>query len=193
MLGESNFQSQKDSTADFDLEEREIINRLKEDPLLIIKKTELKHMKIVEEYNRKRDELVPTKMKFPPVNHRVNRFRKSSLSRSPEIARFPDSYSSHNLKHSANSRRRPHPHASRLASRGRNDFSRASESYREEKLQNMMSYGRLVQNERNRKFCAKNTSSEDPAKCPKYLQEIRSKINQEQISSLEQRMKFMRS
>ncbi|KAH8582884.1 uncharacterized protein ELE39_002229 [Cryptosporidium sp. chipmunk genotype I] len=187
VLGETNSQNQESLQADFDLEEKEIINRLKEDPLLIIKKMELKHMKIVDEYNKKRDELSQSNMKLP-ILERNTKLRNSSLSRSPE--RPSDLYLSNAYKHEHDSRKKYRAYKPENK-RSRNNHC-LSKPNREEKLQNMINYGKLVQDERLHKFSAKNISKQEPAKSYEYLQEIRSKINQKQISSLEQRMKFMK-
>ncbi|OII75519.1 uncharacterized protein cubi_02040 [Cryptosporidium ubiquitum] len=189
ILGETNFQNQEEFVPDFDLEEKEIINRLREDPLLIIKKMELKHMKIVDEYNKKIDEFTQKKSTLPNTE-RNTKFRKSSLSRSPE--RRSDPYFSHNYKHSHDSRK--NYLTNKYGNRNGND-NHLSKSQKEEKLQNMINYGKFIQNERSHKFNAKNISKEEPAKNHNhnYLQEMRSQINQKQISSLEQRMKFMKN
>lgn len=189
MLGETNFQNQKELVADFDLEEKEIVNRLREDPLLIIKKMELKHMKIVDEYNKKRDEFIRSKIK-PQAIEKNTKFRRSSLSRSPEG--WSDQYFSYNSKHSHNSikHNRTNKHGNGNKIKNENYFSK---SQKEEKLRNMVNYGKLIQIERSHKFNAKNVSEEKPAKNHDYLQEMRNKVNQKQISSLEQRMKFMKN
>ncbi|KAL5368789.1 hypothetical protein CPHLJ_5g4020 [Cryptosporidium parvum] len=189
ILGETKFQNQENLEADFDLEEKEIINRLKEDPLLIIKQMELKHMKIVDDYKKKRDEFCQANLKLTTSEKNI-KFRKSSLSRSPERPSEP--YFSNNYKHQNDSRKKYniHTHVNR---RNKNNHH-LSKSDREEKLQKMINYGKLTQNERIKKFNAKsNISNKEPAKHREYLHEMRNKINQKQISSLEERMKFMKN
>ncbi|KAJ1610977.1 hypothetical protein OJ253_1004 [Cryptosporidium canis] len=187
LLGEPSIQVQNDLEAEFDIEEKEIINRLKEDPLLIIKRMELKHMKIIEEYNKKRDEFSQEQYQLA-ARYRNEFRRKSSLSRSPERSSDPHtSYESKHLHHS-----RKHNYTNRFANKNRNT-KRMSEADREERLRNMIQNGRLVQNERCRKFNTKRTFRHEPASCPKYLHEMRSKIDQAQISSLEERMRFIKN
>ncbi|KAF7458899.1 Pre-mRNA splicing factor family protein [Cryptosporidium felis] len=167
---------------DFDIDDREIINRLREDPLLMIKKMELRHMKIVEGFNKKKIEIESS------GNHKINpdrktKNRKSSLSRSPEgPASKPGGYLRNKRNQELN---------------GKRPNKKVPKSSMHEKLNNMISYGKLIQSQRTLQFSGgKSGNPEESAQnsrkvSSQYLQEMRKQVDERQASSLGERMRFI--
>ncbi|KAH7648125.1 hypothetical protein FG379_000049 [Cryptosporidium bovis] len=162
-----------------DIDDKEILNRLREDPLLIIKKIELKHKKINEEYHKKKSELTNlisnniiegiSKDKTTVKTKRPR--RRTSFSRSPE--RLESMHSHYNV----------------------NNKSSNYKASKSEKLLEMMEYSKNIQKERINKYI--NSNKDLPKKSnhfynSPYLRGMINEINDRRTGYLSERPGYMR-
>ncbi|KAH8741164.1 hypothetical protein FG386_000071 [Cryptosporidium ryanae] len=180
ILGEYDYKSECAGSNGGNLDEiddKEILNRLKEDPLLVIKKIELKHKKINEDYYKKKNEMSnlssigigETEYKRKTTRRRTG--KRSSLSRSPERVEHEYNYCKAN-----------------------SEVPAVSVS-KTEKLQEIIENTKAIQNERINKYI--NAKKGLPKKSKHhfynlpYLRKMINEINSRKTEHLYERHKYM--